>query len=81
MATTDEGLGRDRSTANEAWMSMSRIIAGIVLYGGLGWVLSLWLGHRSALVAAGVVIGAGLSLYLVHFRVSRSDAGPKSSDN
>ncbi|TXH44685.1 MAG: hypothetical protein E6Q90_03095 [Actinobacteria bacterium] len=80
MATTGDGLERDRSTANEAWMSMSRIIAGILLYGGIGWLLSLWLGHRSALVAMGVVIGAALSLYLVHVRVSRSDAGPDGTD-
>ncbi len=61
-------------------MSMSRIISGILLYGGIGWLLSLWLGHRSALVATGVVIGAALSLYLVFVRVSRSDADPDGTD-
>lgn len=52
---------------------MSHLMAGIVLYGGIGWLLSLWLGHRSALIAIGVVVGAVLSTILVHTRISHAD--------
>lgn len=64
-------------------MIISHLMAGIVLYGGIGWLLSLWLGHQAALVATGVIVGVALSLFLVHFRISASDgaAGPRQSDN
>lgn len=56
-------------------MIISHLLAGILLYGGIGWLLSLWLGHRGVLVAAGVILGSALSLYLVHVKVSRLDSG------
>lgn len=62
---------RDRETADHAWMIVSHLLAGILLYGGIGWLLSLWLGHRAVLVASGVIVGSALSLYLVHVRISR----------
>ncbi len=52
---------------------MSHLLAGIVLYGGIGWLLSLWLGHRSALIAVGVVVGVVLSTILVHARITHAD--------
>lgn len=71
MARNVDRSGRDRETADYAWMIISHLLAGILLYGGIGWLLSLWLGHRGALVAAGVILGSALSLYLVHVKVSR----------
>ena len=73
MANPVDGNERDRSTADAAWMIVSHTVAGVVVYGGIGWLLSLWLGHRSAFVAGGVLVGVALSLYLVHYRVSHSD--------
>lgn len=74
MANTGDRTGPDRATTDSAWMIVSHLLAGIVLYGGIGWLLSLWLGHRAALVATGVVLGVVLSLVLVHFRISQMDA-------
>lgn len=74
MARNVDRGGRDREAADHAWMIVSHLLAGIVLYGGIGWLLSLWLGHRAVFVAAGVILGSALSLYLVHVRVSRLDA-------
>ena len=83
MATSVDRAGQDRSTANAAWMIISRLMAGIVLYGGIGWLLSLWLGHQAALVATGVIVGVALSLYLVHTRIDAGDGatGLSQSDN
>lgn len=78
MATSGEGFGQDRSTADAAWLIMSRLMAGIVLYGGIGWLLSLWLGHRSALVATGVIVGVVLSLVLVQTRIAAADAATRT---
>ena len=45
-------------------------MAGMLLYGGLGWLVGRWLGHRDAFMAAGLLIGIGLALYLTNIRVS-----------
>ncbi|NHC23270.1 AtpZ/AtpI family protein [Nocardioides sp. IC4_145] len=48
----------------DPWQAFSQIVAGVLLYGGAGWLADRWLG-TSYLVAIGIVIGAGLSLYAV----------------
>jgi ATP synthase protein I len=73
MANDAERDERDRTTADSAWMIVSHLLAGIILYGGIGWLLGLWLGHQGAFVAAGVILGSALSMYLVHVRVSQLD--------
>lgn len=47
----------------------SHLVAGILLYGGLGWLLSRWLGHEALFIAGGTLLGLALSLYLVHIRL------------
>lgn len=78
MAFSDDRDERDRSTADAAWTIVSHTVAGILLYGGIGWLLSLWLGHRALFVGAGVIIGVALSLYLVHARLANDGGGPGS---
>lgn len=56
---------------NVAWTISSRLIAGLVLYTGLGWLLSLWLGHRALLMAVGALLGLGLSYYLIFTSLAR----------
>ncbi|MDA2987665.1 MAG: AtpZ/AtpI family protein [Actinomycetota bacterium] len=58
---------------NAAWTISSRMIAGIVLYAGLGWVISLWWGNRSALIAIGAFVGLGLSYYLIFSGLAREN--------
>lgn len=62
---------------------MSHLMSGIVLYGGIGWLLGQWLGHTSAFVAVGVIVGVFLSMVLVFARISHADqstAGVKVPD-
>ena len=56
---------------NVAWTISSRLIAGLVLYTGVGWLLSLWLGHRALLMAVGALVGLGLSYYLIFTSLGR----------
>lgn len=58
---------------NAAWTISSRMIAGIVLYAGLGWLISLWWGNRSALIAIGAFVGLGLSYYLIFTGLAREE--------
>ena len=54
-----------RRMSNSAWATSSRLITGLLLYTGLGWLVSLWVGHRALLMAIGAIVGLALSYYLV----------------
>ena len=58
---------------NAAWTISSRLIAGIALYAGLGWVISLWWGNRAVLIAIGAFVGLGLSYYLIFTGLAREN--------
>lgn len=73
---TDEAAGKDGwTTANTGWIIMSHLLTGILLYAGLGWLLSLWLGRAPLLIGAGALIGMFLSLYLIHRRLEATMPG------
>ncbi|MDR1513195.1 MAG: AtpZ/AtpI family protein [Propionibacteriaceae bacterium] len=44
--------------------ALSYILAGLILYGVLGWLADRWLGTRF-LLPAGLILGLGLGAYLV----------------
>jgi F0F1-type ATP synthase assembly protein I len=80
-ATKRSGEVQGRPLDDAAWSIFSSLLAGIALYGGLGWVLSLWLGNRPLLVAGGVLLGLFLALYLVHKRLgNETDPLPTQKD-
>jgi F0F1-type ATP synthase assembly protein I len=60
-----------RGMNDSAWTITSRIIAGLLLYTGVGWLLSLWLGHQQVLMAVGALVGLGLSYTLVFMGLAR----------
>ncbi|WP_147139605.1 AtpZ/AtpI family protein [Stackebrandtia albiflava] len=57
---------RGASGADQGWAVIGYLLAGMLVWGGLGWLLDEWLGipkHLGTFV--GVVIGAAAGLYLV----------------
>ena len=58
-------LDDSRALADSAWTITSRIAAGLICYTGLGWLLSLWIGHQALLMAAGAIFGLALSYVLI----------------
>ena len=46
------------------WSILGTLIAGVLAWGGIGWLLDRWLGTRF-LVAIGVLIGAAGAFYLI----------------
>ncbi|MQW75522.1 hypothetical protein GHK92_06525 [Nocardioides sp. dk4132] len=48
----------------DPWQAFSQIVAGVLLYGGAGWLADRWLG-TTFLVAIGILIGAGFGIYMV----------------
>ena len=62
----DPGMPREGT----GWAVVSYLIGGMVLYGGIGWLIGRWT-HIDALFPIGLLLGIGLSLALVIFRFAR----------
>lgn len=62
---------RKAASPNEtAWMITGRLLAGMLLYGAIGWLLGMWLGHQALFTAGGILFGMAASLYLVLARLN-----------
>ncbi|TYK52998.1 hypothetical protein [Actinomadura decatromicini] len=59
-----------REFADAAWSVPSYLLSGIIIWGGLGWLLAE-LTDQTWLIMVGVVIGAGLAIYLVYLKYGR----------
>jgi ATP synthase protein I len=57
--------------ANDGWKIFSSMIAGMAVYGGIGWLVGHWTGI-SILFPLGMIIGIALSLVMIIFRFTRS---------
>lgn len=57
--------------ADQGYRILSIMIAGLLAYGGLGWLLDRWLG-TAWLLPTGLIVGIGLSIYLVVVKFGRS---------
>jgi F0F1-type ATP synthase assembly protein I len=63
-----ESDGRD--FADAAWSVPSYLLSGILVWGGLGWLLDRWTGVY-AFIPIGVILGAVLAVYLVYLKYGR----------
>ncbi len=62
--TEREAMRRD----SEMWTKVvGYMLAGPLLYGGIGWAADHWLG-TSFILPVGIIAGLALSLYLIWFR-------------
>lgn len=59
-----------RSGADLAWAVLSYLLAGMGLWGLLGWLADRWLGLPGYGLMIGLVIGAGLAVYVIVKRMS-----------
>ena len=50
--------------AEMVWSIIGTLVAGVLAWGGIGWLLDRWLGTRY-LVAVGVVVGMAGAFYLI----------------
>ncbi len=67
-----------RVSDDAAWSVVSHIAAGILLYGGLGWLLGTWLGHRPMFVAGGVLLGVSLALFMLFRKLESLGREPET---
>jgi F0F1-type ATP synthase assembly protein I len=57
--------------AEMVWSIIGTLVAGVLAWGGIGWLLDQWLGTRF-LVAVGVVVGMAGAFYLIIKRYGSS---------
>jgi len=57
------------SGVNDGWSALSYLISGVLLWGGVGWLIDAWLGTR-VFVALGLVLGAAGGVGMVWLRYS-----------
>lgn len=72
---------KDKDAAKEqGYRVLSYLLAGIVVYGGLGWLLDRWL-DTSFLLPVGIVVGAACSIYLIIRRFGGQSADRSTDQN
>lgn len=72
---SSQGHGQGQEPAppqeSDGWRILSYMLGGMILYGGLGWLVSRWTGI-AVLFPVGMILGLGLSIAMIVFRVTRS---------
>jgi len=63
--------GPDESPKGDPWNAVGYIVSGVALYGLAGFALDRWLG-TSFLVAIGILVGAGLGIYMTYARFNKA---------
>lgn len=66
------GDSQGNNLADATWASISYILGGMAVYGGLGWLIDRWTGHSALFLPIGVIVGVALALVLVYVRHGRS---------
>lgn len=61
----------EQNGLDEGLRAVSYLIAGVLLYGGAGWLLDAWL-HTTFLLPIGIVIGAAAGAYLIYKRYGQT---------
>jgi F0F1-type ATP synthase assembly protein I len=47
------------------WLAISYLIGGMLVWGGIGWVVDRWLGTGGIAMGIGAVIGGAAGIYLI----------------
>jgi F0F1-type ATP synthase assembly protein I len=70
-ATSSSRQGHGRGDENEGWAVFSYLIAGMIFYGGLGWLIGHWT-HLSFLFPVGMLTGLVLGIVLILYRYGKA---------
>ncbi len=57
------------------WSITATMIAGILLWGGVGYVIDRFAGTPQVFFAFGTIMGAAASIYIVYLRYGKGDSG------
>ena len=57
------------------WTISATLLAGILVWGGIGYLLDRWIGTRPVFFLIGIIGGAAAANYIVYLRYGRGDGG------
>ena len=81
--TVPPGSEPSTSGENDPWAAFGYLAAGVLFYGVLGWLLSVWL-HHDYWIPIGLLVGLALGMYMVltryRYRAPTGDAA-QAADN
>ena len=75
----DEGRAAPDAAMDQGMRVLSYLISGVLFYGALGWVGDHFLG-TSFLLPIGIVLGAGLGIYLTIKRLQADELATATTD-
>ena len=75
MAQQNQPASDHGPTSGDPWRAVGYLVSGVGFYGFLGWLADRWLG-TGFLVALGILLGAGLGLYLTFARFNQGPTEP-----
>jgi len=55
--------------AGQGYVAISYLIGGMVVWGGIGWLVDRWLGTGGIALAIGAVVGGAAGVYLIARRL------------
>lgn len=68
----------DASADVAAWDIVAYLLSGMLVWGGVGWLLDEWL-NVTLFLPVGLLLGTGLALYIVYVRYGRAPEPPAES--
>ena len=76
--------GRDRGEAwkgaSPAWDVIGLLLSGILVCGGLGWLLDLWLGFHYLFLPIGMVLGVGIAIWMTYRKLNGDPEEPRDTE-
>jgi ATP synthase protein I len=67
---TTGGSGGNPPDAGQGWTALAYLIAGMAVWGFIGWLVDQWLDLGGIATGIGVILGAAGGIYLVVRRLS-----------
>lgn len=67
--------GQADRPAGDPWHAFGYVVSGVAVYGLLGWLADRWL-ETTGLVAVGILVGAGLGIFMTFARFNRPFRAP-----
>ncbi|HZE39195.1 MAG TPA: AtpZ/AtpI family protein [Stackebrandtia sp.] len=64
-----EDPDQNPSGADQGWVAIGYLITGIVVWGGIGWLVDAWLDLGGIAIGIGSVIGVACGVYLIARRL------------
>lgn len=85
MTERTRSQGGPDGPGGDPWHAFGYVVSGVAVYGLLGWLADRWL-ETTGLVAVGILVGAGLGIFMTFarfnrpFRAASADHRPAQQD-